>query len=105
MIYIENLAELLAVVAEESASGVMCPQNEEYICTSDMLAEARKILGKKVRRLPLLNVPIRLLLPLLPPLKNAFGNLCYNSKASEMPFARKYQLVGFTESIEKSVRR
>jgi UDP-glucose 4-epimerase len=105
MIHIENLVELLAIVAEESASGVMRPQNAEYVRTSDMLAEARKSLGKKVRRLSLLNLPIRLAMPVCPPLKNAFGSLFYSREASEMPFERPYQLTGFAESIEKSVRR
>jgi UDP-glucose 4-epimerase len=105
MIYIENLAELLAIVAEESASGVLCPQNAEYVCTSDMLAEARKGLGKSVRRLPLLNLLIRVAMPICPPLRNAFSSLCYSREASRMPFERPYQLIGFAESIQKSVRR
>jgi UDP-glucose 4-epimerase len=105
MIYIENLAELLAIVAEENASGVLCPQNAEYAATAEMLGLARVALGKKARRTGLLNLPIRLAMPVCPPIKNAFGSLWYSREVSAMPFERPYQLIGLADSIEKSVRR
>jgi len=67
------------------------------------MAEAAKSAGKNPARLPLLNLCIRLLLPVCPPLKNAFGSLYYSRGASEMPFEQEYQVAGFEESIRKSV--
>ena len=103
VIYIENLTELMAIIVEQDVSGTLCPQNKEYVSTSNMLAAIQNTLGNKVRRLPLLNVPIYMFLPLLSALQSAFGNLYYDASVSKMPFDQKYQLVGFEESIKRSV--
>jgi len=103
MIYIDNLAEFLALVIEQGSQGVFCPQNKDYVCTAKMMGEIAISIGKKDRRLPLLNPFLRLLMPMFPPLQSAFGNLCYSTEASKAPFCQDYQLVGFEDSIKRSV--
>ena len=103
MIFIDNLAEFLAIVIEERASGVLCPQNKDYVSTAKMMEEIVKHSGKKSFRFPLMNLPIFLFSPLSQSLQSAFGSLYYSPAVSKMPFDREYQLVDFEESIRKSV--
>jgi len=103
MIYIDNLAEFLAILVEQGSQGIFCPQNKDYVCTAKMMEEIAVSIGKTSRRLPLLNPFLRVLMPLFPPLKSAFGNLYYSTEASKAPFSQDYQIVGFEDSIKRSV--
>ena len=103
MIYIDNLSEFLALIIEREAQGVYCPQNKEYVCTAIMMGEIAISFGKTYRRLPLLNPFLHILMPVSPPLKSAFGNLYYSLKKSTLPFEQDYQIVGFLESIKRSL--
>ena len=103
MIFVDNLSEFLAIVIEQEISGVLCPRNKEYVSTARMMEEIAKQTGSRYRPLPLLNPLVRMLMPLYPPLKNAFVSLFYSDEAPDMPFDRAYQAVGFEESIKRSV--
>ena len=103
MIFIDNLAEFLAIVIEERAEGLLCPQNKEYVATSKLMEEIAKSIGKKSIRTPVLNLFIHALSPLSSSLRSAFGSLYYGADVSRVPFVREYQLVGFEESVRKSV--
>jgi len=37
MLYMDNLAEFVRLVIEDGAEGIFCPQNDEYVCTSEMV--------------------------------------------------------------------
>ena len=103
MIYIDNLAEFLALIIEQGSQGVFCPQNKDYVCTAKMMEEVAISVGKTYRRLPLLNPFLSILMPMFPPLQSAFGNLYYSAEASKAPFSQDYQIVGFEDGIKRSV--
>jgi len=103
MIYIDNLAEFFTIVIEKCESGILCPQNSEYVSTSAMMEEIAMAIGKRYLRLSALNVLIRLFVPICPPLQKAFGNLYYSNEASAQQSMRDYNVVGFADSIRKSV--
>ena len=48
MIYIDNLSEFFSQCIEQQISGVFCPQNEEYVCTSELARLIAKFSGKKL---------------------------------------------------------
>ena len=103
MIFIDNLAELLALTIEEPVMGVICPQNSEYVCTSAMMDEIAIAFGKQRLQLPAVNVLIKLFIPICPPLQKAFGNLYYSNDTSASPLIRNNNIVGFADSIKKSI--
>ena len=103
MIFIDNLTEFLATIIEQGCSGVFCPQNKYHVSTARIMEEITISAGKKPVRMPVLNLFIRLFLPVCPPLRNAFGSLYYSAKVSDMPFEHDYQVVGFEESIRRSL--
>ena len=101
MIFIDNLCELLTITAELGISGILCPQNEDYVCTSAMLAELSKTLGRKALSMP--GFLVRMLLPFSKSLQSAFGSLYYSPQVYKMPFDQNYQKAGFIESIKKAL--
>ena len=103
MINIDNLTELLTIVVEQGVFGVLCPQDREYINTSDMLAAVVKAANKPCRPFPLLNLLIRAALPISSSLQTAFGSLYYSPGASKMPFEQEYQVLGGAEAVSKSI--
>jgi len=103
MIYIDNLTELLALVIEQGLHGVLCPQNEEYVSTARMMEEIARNTGRIHHRLPILNLLVRLFLPLSLQLRSAFGNLYYARELAVLPINLDYQVVEFEESIKRSV--
>ena len=103
-IFIDNLTELLTITIEKSVAGIICPQNSDYACTSAMMEEIAVVLSKRRLRLSAVNVLIKLFVQICPPLQKAFGNLYYSSETSAPPLMQDYNVVGFTDSIRKSVQ-
>lgn len=91
MIYIGNLCEFVKCAIDQEISGVFFPQNAEYVCTSDMVAEIAKINHKKCKRIVIFNLPIKIL-P-IEILYKVFGNLTYE----KVDLVNKYS---FAESIQ-----
>jgi len=98
MIYVENLSEFLMQVILKGKSGIMYPQNIEYVCTTELyqtISEChnRKNLFFPVNRkiLDLININI---------LNKLFGDLYYEEKISKYDF--EYNIVSFEQSIQKS---
>ena len=91
MIYIGNLCEFVKRTIDKGASGVFCPQNSEYVCTSDMVKLIANNNGKRIKEISIFNPFIRVL-P-LSVVNKVFGNLTYE----RFDIVDKY---GFKESIE-----
>jgi UDP-glucose 4-epimerase len=106
MIYIENLAEFLAVIIEQGIGGAFCPQNREYICTAELLENMQVFLGKKPRRMPLMNWFIKIVMPLSSAVQSAFGSLCYRQEMSRLSLQGvDYQRITLTESMQQCLER
>ncbi len=96
MIYIGNLCEFVKNVLEEEKEGIFFPQNEEYVCTSQMtklIAEVNKVKQVQVKFFnPFIKIlPIGIL-------KKVFGNLTYEKVDCVAKF-------GLKESIQLSEQR
>ena len=75
MLYIDNLSYFIKCVLDSSASGIFCPQNIDYVCTSNMAFLIGKAHRKKIRHIILLEkaipyIPLRIT-------RKVFGNLVY----------------------------
>ena len=60
MLYIENLAEFLRLLAESGRGGVFFPQNEEYVATARMVRAIASAKGKRIRLVRALDPLVRL---------------------------------------------
>ena len=99
MIYIENLCEFLRLAAVQRLDGIFCPQNDEYVNTSDLVREIAEASGHRMLLIPGLNVPLRAAARSSAIISKIAGTLIYE-KDTSIPF--DYNVAGFRESIKKS---
>lgn len=103
MIYIDNLCEFLKKLIEQETWGYFHPQNEEYICTSEMVREIGEGLGRKIYFTKIFNWGIRLLMKRVGILNKLFGDCYYKLNKTEAKTEQLcYEVMSFRESIEKS---
>lgn len=105
MIYIENLAEFLRLLAESGKGGIFFPQNAEYVSTAEMVKEIAGANGKKIRLCKILNPLVRLG-AYLPGkfgklINKAFGNLTIDRALGQGEGIAGYQKYSFRESIRR----
>lgn len=100
-IYIDNLAECVRVVIENSLNGVFCPQDDETPNANRLLEVICKGIGKKYRSSKILGFCLRLV-SFIPLVKKAYGGIEYAKKLSEIP-GHDYQVVGFEEGMKRTV--
>ena len=101
MIYVDNLCEFLKLVIEKKKSGILYPQNSEYVSTVDVIKTAAKYFNHKI-------VFIRLFNPLIKLLSKRFGiiNKIFGTKGYDMslsPDVAEYNKVDFETSIKECV--
>lgn len=101
MIYIENLCEFLRVLISEQKYGVFFPQNEEYVCTSEMCNLIAKLQGKRVIQINGLSDMILKLTKKNKFLNKVYGNLVYESSISDLDNT-PYCVENFLNSIRKT---
>ena len=97
MLYIENLAEFIRLVVDDEAAGIFCPQNNEYVNTSDMVNLIAHANGKGMLLLGGFTWALKLLRPVTGIVDKAFGSLCYDFELSRYP--KDYCVKNFQESI------
>lgn len=97
MIYIDNLSNYVKFIIDNERKGIFYPQNEEYVCTSDMVNRIANIHGKKIHLTKVFN-------PLLNSMninivQKVFGDLVYEKDESLK------DIVNYKHSIIKSEKR
>lgn len=97
MIYIDNLSEFVRLLVDDCGSGLFCPQNEEYVNTSEMVKLIAEIHGKKIRMTKVFNPLLSLLCRRNGTVNKVFGDLVYDRKASE--YKEKYCVSKLKESM------
>jgi len=102
MLYIDNLSEFLRLVMEKNVSGIFCPQNAEYVNTSDMVAVIRKSYGKRGVTIPGFGWLLNLFAGKISLFAKVFGTLTYEKEMSVYEAVGDYQIVNFEESIHGS---
>lgn len=100
MIYIDNLCEFIRLIIETGESGIFCPQNKNYVCTSGMAKIISKKIGKKIWFSHILSCACKIFMPFISIIQKAFGNLIYKD-LEKHDF--KYNVCDFEESVEKSI--
>ena len=97
MLYMENLAEFIRLLIDDGADGVFCPQNNEYVNTSDMVSLIAHANGRGVLLIHGFAWTLKLLRPLTGIVDKAFGSLCYDFTLSS--YEKDYCVKTFQESI------
>ena len=77
MIHIDNLVSFVKNVMDSGADGLFLPQDEEYVCTSKMVQEIGRGMGKKICLLKILNPAVAVAKRCTTMGKKAFGDLVY----------------------------
>lgn len=75
MIEISNLCEFVKILIDEGSRGLFLPQNEEYVCTSEMVKSIADEHGKKIHMTKLFNPLLRVLK--VSTVNKVFGDLVY----------------------------
>lgn len=96
MIYIDNLCEFVRKLVEENKSGLYFPQNEEYVCTAEMVRLIARYNGKRIYLLKILNIFVRIFQISI--VKKVFGSLTYE----KIDLIDK---ISFIESIHKTEKK
>ena len=97
MLYIDNLCEFIRLLVEDGADGLYCPQNAEYVSTSDMVNRIAHANGRGLLMVPGFGWTLKLLSPMTGMVGKAFGSLCYDRQLSDYP--KNYCVKSFDESI------
>ena len=101
MLYIGNLCKFISLMIINEEQGIFFPQNEEYVCTSDMVRMIAAEKGKKIHLTALFH-PFLLLLGKLGGkpggmVNKAFGNMTYEKSMSE--YKEEYRIYNLGESV------
>ena len=102
MLYVDNLSEFLRLVMEKEAGGVFCPQNAEYVNTSEMVTVIRKSYGKTGITVPGFGWLLNIFAGKISLFAKVFGTLTYEKEMSVYEAVGNYQIVNFEESIHGS---
>ena len=97
MLYIENLAEFIRLLIDDVADGIFCPQNQEYVNTSDMVSLIAHANGRGILMIHGFAWVLKLLRPVTGIVDKAFGSLCYDAALSS--YEKDYCVKTFQESI------
>lgn len=101
MIYIDNLCFFIQQILDNGVEGVFCPQNKNYVCTSDMVKEISKIHQHKLILISIFNPLLKLLKRRIAFINKIFGDLTYDvSLSKDIKF--NYHIVEWEESIQQS---
>lgn len=101
MIHIDNLCECIRLVIAKEARGVFCPQNKEYVSTTDLVCEIARVEGKKMHTTKVFNPVIRLLAKRIHMINKVFGSFVYEKEMSDC-FEWSYCVHDFKESIKRT---
>lgn len=102
MLYIGNLNEFLRLIMEKRAGGIFCPQNAEYVNTSEMVSAIRESYGKSGMTVPGFGWMLSILAGKIKLFAKVFGTLTYAKEMSVYDEIGDYQKIGFKESIHGS---
>lgn len=100
MIYADNLCELVRLIVDNNSSGLFYPQQEKYICTSDLVCDISIGLGHKIIITNLFNPILHFLSGKISVIDKVFGSEAYVMNISEH-FNGRYRIVDYEESISR----
>lgn len=83
MIHIDRLVWFVKNLVDNCADGLFFPQDEQYVCTCEMVHDIAQGMGKNMKLLGILNPVVSLLKMCTKKGKKAFGNLIYTYEETE----------------------
>lgn len=101
MIYSRNLAELMRLLVESGEGGLFLPQEEQYVCTADMIEQLGRAMGRHIHLSRPLAAPASFLARHNETFGKVFGSDRYSLEASECGY--DYRITPFKNSIRLSV--
>lgn len=101
MLHIDNLCEFIRLIIDNEECGIFYPQNDEYICTSEMVKMIAEVNGNKLKLTKIFN----LFLVLIPKsvLYKVFGSIVYEKDMSK--YKINYNVHSFYDSIRLTERQ
>lgn len=102
MIYIDNLCELVHLIAINERGGLYLPQDHQIIHTKKLIADIAKAGHHKIRFTKAFNGLLTAMSPKIRPVRKAFGSLEADIRESGY-FEWKYIIVGYDEAIHRIV--
>lgn len=97
MLYVENLSEFVRLLIDDEAEGIFCPQNKEYVNTSDMVNLIAHANHKGILMVKGVAWALKLMRHVTGLVDKAFGSLCYDFELSS--YHKDYCLKDLQESI------
>lgn len=97
MLFIDNLCAFVRIAINTNSFGILLPQNNEYICTSEMVRQIALVNGRKIRMTKVFNPLLWLLSGRIGVVDKVFGNLTYDISMSD--YSIDYRVVDFHHSI------
>ena len=94
MLFIDNLCAYVKAVIDGYLGGIHFPQNEEYVCPSDMVRQIARDHGRKIRMTKVFNPLLRLLSGKLGMVDKVFGGLIIDFKDTDL---REEPVIDFAE--------
>lgn len=101
MVHIDVLSEFIRIIIENQITGVLYPQNKEYVCTSDMVKIMAKHKGKRFVLVPGFDSVFKMTAKKVGIVSKVFGDLLYEENISKVGY--DYQNISFDESIKRSL--
>lgn len=102
MLYIDNLSELIRLIAENTTGGVFLPQDDLAPNTVELIRAIRTASGKKTHPSGFLGFFVKLFF-WLPLVNKIYGGVCYDM-ADSLCFDGSYRMVSFSDGIAKTYR-
>lgn len=103
MLYVGNLAELIAQLVQTDSEGLFLPQEETYICTSSLIKQIAEESGKKIHLTKIFNPVLNIVLRNNRLTVKAFGDLFYDEKESILEFDyRRYSMIEALKQIAQT---
>ena len=101
-IYVGNLSEFIKLVIDNQTQGILFPQDEQYMSTTETVSLIAKAHSKKIYQSKLLGYAIK---PLMfsDTLKKSFGSLTYDPSLPGGPNNMNYNKFASEDSIEQTV--
>lgn len=103
MIHIDNLSEFLTLLVLNVDGGTFHPQNEEYVCTTELVATIGSVHGNRVRGIGLFNGIIDRLVDRNVTMNKLFGDFAYAKELSA--YKHEYCVRDFEESIVETEKK
>ncbi|OHD14857.1 MAG: hypothetical protein A2Z96_08040 [Spirochaetes bacterium GWB1_48_6] len=101
MIYIGNLCAFLKMVIDTKMTGILFPQNTEYVSTLDIVRHAARLSGRKIFFTRIFNPLLITISQKAGVLRKLFGSKVYSRSLS--PDLESYNVYTFEQSMERYI--